>query len=56
MSLESAVNIAHSCVPSVEIDDRTMQSLSGGEAENMDADLWSMFNAGRNDNKGGVQV
>lgn len=56
MSLESAVNIAHSCVPSVEIDDNTLQSLSSGEAENMDADLWSMFNAGRNDNKGGVQV
>ncbi len=56
LPVETAVNLAHSCVPSVELDEKTMQSLCAGEDEHMDADLWQMLNAGRSESKGGIQI
>ena len=44
---ESAVKIAKSFVPSAEISDEVMQSISEGEQGGMNEDLWSMLQAGR---------
>ena len=51
ISVGAAMDIAHKCVPSVEIDEKTMQQLSdgGGEDEGIDKDLWAMLEAGRKD-------
>lgn len=49
LPVETAVNIAHSCVPSAEIDEQTMRTLTAGESADIDADLWQMLNAGRNE-------
>jgi len=45
--LSQAMDMAHKFVPSAEIDQKVLESLGGGEAEGMDNNLWSMFNAGR---------
>lgn len=55
LPVEAAVNIARSCVPSVEIDEKLLQSFTDGEAENIDSDLWQMFNAGRSTANAGVE-
>lgn len=44
---ESAVKIAKSFVPSAEISDDVMQSISEGEQGGMNDDLWGMLQAGR---------
>lgn len=56
VSVQTAIAVAHKCVPSVELDEKTMQKLSaGGEDENIDGDLWQMLSAGRNDLQGGIK-
>ena len=50
--ITTAIDIAHTCVPSVELDEKTMQELSGGEDDKIDGDLWHMLDAGRNDMQG----
>ena len=55
LPVEAAVNIARSCVPSVEIDEKLLQSFTDGEAENIDSDLWQLFNAGRSTANAGVE-
>ena len=50
--ITTAIDIAHKCVPSVELDKKAMQELSNGEDANIDGDLWHMLEAGRNDIQG----
>jgi|GEM_PF-2899133 len=50
--ITTAIDIAHKCVPSVELDKKAMQELSSGEDVNIDGDLWHMLETGRNDIQG----
>ena len=45
--LSTAIKVAQKFVPSAEIDEETMNSLTAGEAEGMDENLWQSMNAGR---------
>ena len=45
--LSTAVKVAKKFVPSAEIDEETMESLTAGEAEGMDESMWETMNAGR---------
>ena len=46
--LSTAVDVAHKCVPGIDLDEQTMNALGGdGEAEGLDGNLWDMLNAGR---------
>ena len=45
--LETAVKVAHKFVPSVELDEETMNELSAGDTEGMDVAMWQQMNAGR---------
>ena len=50
--LSTAIKVAQKFVPSAEIDEETMDSLTGGEAEGLDDNLWEQINAGREMNPG----
>ena len=50
--LSTAIKVAQKFVPSAEIDDETMESLTAGEAEGMDDDMWNTMNAGRDMDNG----
>ena len=50
--LSTAIKVAQKFVPSAEIDEETMDALTGGEAEGMDDNLWAQINAGREMNPG----
>lgn len=43
--LSTAVKVAKKFIPSADLDEKTMDELTGGEAEGMDADLWNTLNA-----------
>ena len=45
--LSTAIKVAQKFVPSAELDEKTMDALTGGEAEGMDDNLWAQINAGR---------
>ena len=45
--LSTAIKVAQKFVPSAEIDKDTMNSLTAGEAEGMDENMWESMNAGR---------
>lgn len=45
--LSTAIKVAQKFVPSAELDEETMDALTGGEAEGMDDNLWAQINAGR---------
>ena len=45
--LSTAIKVAQKFVPSAEIDEDTMASLTAGEAEGIDESLWQSMNAGR---------
>ena len=45
--LSTAIKVAKTFVPSAEIDEETMESLTSGEAEGMDEGMWESMNAGR---------
>ena len=45
--LSTAIKVAQKFVPSAEIDEETMESLTAGEAEGMDEGMWETMNAGR---------
>ena len=49
--LTTAIKVAKTFVPSVEIDDETMQALGEGEAAGMDEQMWETMNAGRDMNQ-----
>lgn len=50
--LSTAIKVAHKFVPSADIDEETMESLTAGEAEGMDEQMWEQMNAGRDMNQG----
>ena len=43
--LSTAVNVAKKFIPSADLDEKTMNELTGDEAEGMDQDLWNTLNA-----------
>lgn len=43
--LSTAVKVAKKFIPSADLDEQTMDELTGGEAEGMDQDLWNTLNA-----------
>ena len=45
--LSTAIKVAQKFIPSAEIDEETMESLTAGEAEGMDEGMWETMNAGR---------
>lgn len=45
--LNIAMKTSQKAIPSVEIDEDTMNELGAGEAEGMDEDMWNQMNAGR---------
>ena len=51
--LSTAIKIAQKFVPSAELDEDTMESLTAGEADGMDNDMWEQMNTGR-DMDGGM--
>lgn len=50
--LSTAIKVAQKFVPSAEIDEETMDSITAGEAEGMDQEMWDQMNAGRGDMPG----
>jgi len=51
--LSIALKTSQKAIPSVEIDEETMNALGEGEAEGMDEQMWESMNAGRD--MGGMQ-
>ena len=49
--LSVAMATAQKAIPSVEIDEDTMNALTAGEAEGMDQQMWDTMNAGRGMNQ-----
>jgi hypothetical protein len=49
--LSVAMATAQKAIPSVEIDEDTMNALTAGEAEGMDQQMWDTMNAGRDMNQ-----
>lgn len=45
--LNAAVTVARKFIPSVDLDEKTLEAMGAGEAAGMDAGLWEMLNAGR---------
>lgn len=45
--LSTAFNLTKNAIPSVEIDEETMNALGAGEAAGMDEQMWESMNAGR---------
>lgn len=50
--LSTALNTSKKAIPSVEIDEVTMNELTAGEDEEMDENLWESMNAGRDMQEG----
>ena len=50
--LNIAMKTSQKAIPSVEIDEDTMNELGAGEAEGMDEDMWNQMNAGRDMDQG----
>ena len=51
--LSIAMKTSQKAIPSVEIDEDTMNALGEGEAEGMDEQMWESMNAGRDMDQGG---
>ena len=51
--LSTAFNLSKKAIPSIEIDEKTMNEIGSGEAEGMDENMWESMNAGREMNGGG---
>ncbi|MBR5007866.1 MAG: hypothetical protein IKY09_02695 [Methanocorpusculum sp.] len=50
--LSTALKVAQKFVPSAEIDEKTMNELTTGEADGIDEDMWETMNAGRDMDNG----
>ena len=50
--LSTAFNLSKKAIPSIEIDEKTMNEIGSGEAEGMDENMWESMNAGREMNGG----